>query len=216
VKDFFSSKVIAEVFSPVMIKKMSMLRIYPFKIGGITLGFIILFRVLHTAKLSEVDAKIKRLSYVVFEYIESIIDLDHNKNKYIDTIEHIYCRIEKEIMHAKIKNVPLSLALFSIKNYKRYYHLYGYDDVKQLLESFEMIIRNRLSDGDFSIRYDKNKIIMVLPGKNKKYAVPLANSIRNEVLKNFQKNDIQLLITFIIAGFPDDGNNIYSLLDTIE
>ncbi len=216
VKDFFSSKVVAEVFSESMIKKMSMLRMYPFKIGGITLGFIILFRVSHAAKLSEVDAKMKRLSAMVFEYIESIIDLDHNKNKYTDTIEHVYSRIEKEIMHAKSKNVPVSLTLFSIKNYKRYYHLYGYDDVKLLLESFERIIRNRLSDGDFSIRYDKNKIIMVLPGKDKKYAVPLANSIRNEVLKNFQKKDIQLLITFIIAEFPGDGNNIYSLLDTIE
>jgi len=56
----------------------------------------------------------------------------------------------------------------------------------------------------------------VLPGKNKKFSVPLANTIRNEVLQRFKNREMQLLVTFLTAEFPEDGADLYTLLDGID
>jgi len=146
----------------------------------------------------------------------SIENQSIKSRKYIDNVEVIYKKIDDEIINARNLGIPLTLILFSIKNYKRYYNLYGVDEAKKLLEQFEKTVRIRLSDGDFCVRYDRHKVLLVLPGKDKKFAVPLANAIRNEIVQGFRKKEIQLLLTFLTAEFPDDGNNVYSLMDAID
>ena len=56
----------------------------------------------------------------------------------------------------------------------------------------------------------------MLPGKNKKFAVPLANTIRNEITVQFKKKEMQLMLVYLSAEFPEDGEDLYSLLDAIE
>ena len=85
-----------------------------------------------------------------------------------------------------------------------------------MVESIEEVIKGRLSTHDFSARVDRNKVLVVLPGNNKKYAVPLANAIKNEILQGFKKKEMQLLITFLTAEYPVDGEDLYSLLDSID
>jgi GGDEF domain-containing protein len=80
----------------------------------------------------------------------------------------------------------------------------------------EKFIRSRLSDRDFSVRYDRNKILIVLPGKDKRYAVPLANTICSEMTQAFSTRDVQLLITFLTAEYPVDGKDAYSLVDAVN
>ncbi|MBP7585913.1 MAG: hypothetical protein KBA61_17850, partial [Spirochaetes bacterium] len=69
---------------------------------------------------------------------------------------------------------------------------------------------------DFAVRYDRSKVLIALPGKNKKYAVPLANTIRNEVIQGFKKKEMQLLVTFLTAEYPEDGEDLHALLDVID
>ena len=106
--------------------------------------------------------------------------------------------------------------LFSLKNYKKFYNFFGHEEYEKLLDNVERVITNRLSDGDFSVRYDRHKILMILPGKNRQYATPLANSIRSEVIHNFSRKDMQLLLTFLTAQFPDDGDDLFTLIESVE
>ena len=216
INDFKKAEIARDVFSESQINKMSHLRIYPFSIAKKSWGFIALFRIRHSANLEQIDARMTRISKYIFPYINSVRDINFKENKYIDNIEILYKRIDDEIINARSLGIPLTLVLFSIKNYKRYFNLYGFEEVKKLFESFEKIIKSRLADGDFSVRYDRHKILIILPGKDKKFAVPLANSIRNELLSVYQQKEVQLLLTYLTAEYPEDGTNLYSLIDTID
>jgi GGDEF domain-containing protein len=216
INDFKKAEIVRDVFSESQINKMSHLRIYPFSIAKKSWGFISLFRIKQSADLNEIDSKMLKISKYIFSYINSVRDINFKENKYIDNIEILYKRIDDEIVNARSLGIPLTLVLFSIKNYKRYFNLYGFEEVKKLFESFEKIIKSRLGDGDFSVRYDRHKILIILPGKDKKFAVPLANSIRNELLSVYQQKEIQLLLTYLTAEYPEDGTNLYSLIDTID
>ncbi len=78
------------------------------------------------------------------------------------------------------------------------------------------MIAARLSDSDFAVRFDRNKFILVLPGKNKKFAIPLANSVRNEITQSIKKKEMQLMLVYLTAEYPEDGGELYGLLDSIE
>jgi diguanylate cyclase (GGDEF)-like protein len=138
------------------------------------------------------------------------------KNRYIDNIGKLFKRINSELENAKRLSIPLSLIIFSIKNYKRYGNLFGYAKAKELINNFAELIKSRLSETDFSARYDRNKILIVFPGKDKKFSEPFANTIRNEFMNKFRKNEMQLLLTFLLAEYPKDGNDLLSLVDSID
>jgi GAF domain-containing protein/GGDEF domain-containing protein len=216
IDDIVHSRIIAEVFNDIQAAHLNIFRAYPFRVGNEIPGFILIGRVADMQRLDEIDLKVERIALHLFPLMISFESVSIKRKKYIDNVEIIYKRIEDEIANARNLDIPVTLILFSIKNYKRYYNLFGIDEAKKLVELFEKTIRTRLSDGDFSVRYDRHKVLMVLPGKDKKFAVPLANAIRNEVVQGFRKKELQLLITFLTAEFPEDGNNVYSLIDAID
>ncbi len=216
VSDFSRVSEINEAFGEKLLRKMSHFWIYPFKIGVDLIGFLAVFRIDNAEEEDVIDKKLSRLSKILIPYILSIQRFDTREKRYIDSIEVILRRVERELDNAKNLKIPLTILLFSIKNFKRYYSLFGHDEARRLIESIEETIMDRLSTHDFSARMDRHKVLVILPGKNKKYAVPLANAIRNEILKGFKKKEMQLLVTFLTAEYPVDGGNLYSLLDSID
>ena len=216
VENFAHSRVVAEIYNENQIANMSMFQLYPLKMGTEIPGFILINRIADIDRKDEIDCKVKRLASIIFPAIVHINVFSATRKKYIDTVETVYRRIDREIEQAKNLNIPVTLILFSIKNYKRYHSLYGVDAARKLFDYFERIIKSRLSEGDFSVRSDRNKALIVLPGKDKKYAVPLANSIKNELVASFKKKEMQLLLTFLTSEYPEDGNNVYSLIDVID
>lgn len=215
ISDFSRVSEINEAFGEKLLRKMSHFWVYTFKIGINLIGFLVVFRI-NNAEEDIVDKKLRRLTRFLFPYVLSIQVFDAQEKRYIDSIEVILRRIEKELDNAKNLKIPLTIMLFSIKNFKRYYSLFGHSEARRLIDSIEETIINRLSTHDFSARMDRHKILVVLPGKNKKYAVPLANAIRNEILKGFKKKEMQLLVTFLTAEYPLDGEDLFSLLDSID
>jgi len=152
---------------------MTYLWIYPFKMGNHLEGFFIVTDINDSTRENEVHNKINRLTMVLFSYILNIRNLDTHELMYVDYVEPVMRRIERELVNAKNLRIPLTVILFSIKNFKRYYSLFGKDEAMKVLNSLEEIIRSRLADPDFSVRYDRNKFLIILPGKNKKYSIPL-------------------------------------------
>ena len=216
IDNFRTADIVKDVFTENQINRMSMFRCYPFVMGDRNIGFIIIFRVREGLDLNDVDIKVKKISRFIFAYLNLLLEIDSRYNRYIDNIETIYQRIEREIENAKQLDIPLSLVLFSIKNFKRYYNTYGYDTARAILRDMEKVIRSRLSDSDFSVRYGRNRFLLVLPGKDKKYAVPLATAIRNRIVETSGEQDLQLLVTFLATQYPDDGDDVFSLMDSLE
>lgn len=216
IEDHRRLKVVADAFTEARLKLMPLLWIYPFKFGKKLSGFLLVFDIVDFEREKEIHGKLARLSTVLFSYIMNLKSLDVHENRYVDFIEPVLRRIESELQNARNLKIPLTVILFSIKNFKRYYTLYGRIEARRIIDALEMIIRTRLADTDFSVRFDRNKVLIVLPGKNKKYAVPLANTVRNEIIQFFKQKEVQLLVTFLSAEFPEDGDDLYSLLDIID
>lgn len=214
--DFEKVVEIHELLQDRILKKISIFWLYPFTVGMTLIGFLIVFRIDDTGREAEIESKLQRLSDGLFTSIMTVRRYDTEETRHIDTVDVVLRRAEEALENAKNLRMPLTLMLFSIKNFKRYYSLYGYHEATKLIQFIEETIVGRLSTHDFSARIDRNKILIVLPGKNKKYAVPLANAIRNEVLQGFKKKEMQLLITFLTAEYPEDGEDLYALLDAID
>lgn len=216
VEDHRRLKFVVDAFSESRLKLMPLLWIYPFRFGKKLIGFLLVFEIIDFDKEKEIHGKLTLLSTVLFSYILNIRALDVHENRYMDFIEPVLRRIESDLQNARNLKIPLTIILFSIKNFKRYYALYGSKEARRIIDTLETIIRTRLSDTDFSVRFDRNKVLIVLPGKNKKYAVPLANTVRNEIIQYFKQKEVQLLVTFLTAEFPEDGDDLYTLLDIID
>ncbi|MCU0820850.1 MAG: diguanylate cyclase [Spirochaetes bacterium] len=216
VEMFDKVEAVRSAFDQNLFKKMSQLWIYPFKVGKDLIGFITVFKIRDKILEQEIDRHLRGLTKTLFSAFLSIRQLDPEETRYVDNVELIFKRIGNELSGAKQMNIPLTIVLFSVKNFKRYASLYGYNESVQLINSCVDIIKSRLADTDFSARIDRNKIIIVLPGKDKKYAVPMANFLRNEIMQGFKRKEMQLLITFLMAEFPGDGEDLQTLLDSID
>jgi len=195
---------------------MSVFRTYPFIAANDLLGFISVYRLKDAANLETINMWILGLSDYIFYYISNIQRLDIHESKYIDNLEVSFRRIEDELENADNLSIPLSMVLFSIKNYRRYYNIMGASGIKKLLNNIKRLIKSRLSDHDFSLRFDRHKILIILPGKDKKFAVQFANTLRNDIISTYSTREIQLLITSLCSMYPEDGKDLYSLIDAID
>jgi GGDEF domain-containing protein len=110
-------------------------------------------------------------------------------------------------------NIPVAVISFSIKNYKRYFDRFGKIEMLKMFDAVSEIIKGRLAPGDFSARVGRNKYIIVLPGKDRKYCASFTAILKNETANRFNTPEFRLLISFISSIFPDDGEDIFSLLE---
>ncbi len=241
IEDPGNSEIVKATFSETQINKMSQLWIFPFLTGDKLQGFTIIFRLKEipskdgTTKVGtskdgtskddrQPDQDKKKamqknlgiFSDILFLNLMNIQQNDPEENRYIDKIQEIYNRINHALINSKSMNIPMTLVVFSIKNFKRYENTFGPDKSKELINNLAELIKSRISDTDFSARYDRNKILIALPGKDKKFATPLANTIRNDFMKEFKQSEMQLLITFLMSEFPEDGDDLTSLTDNLD
>lgn len=207
---------ISDAFEESIISGMSVVWLFPFITGDLLRGFTAVFDIDDPMNISDIQFQIKRITRIVFEHLYAVKNLALSDTRYGDSIEPVLRRIQSSLENAGNLKIPLTLVMFSIKNLKRYFALYGENDAKRLIDACDRIISERLADTDYAVRFDRNKILLVLPGKNKKFAVPLANTIRNEITVQFKKKEMQLMLVYLSAEFPEDGEDLYSLLDAIE
>jgi GGDEF domain-containing protein len=213
--DFRQSGEIREVFGDALMKQIRLFRVYPYIAGGMNMGFVIIFALAPDVRTEQVDPKIRRISRFLFNAFYLIQDIDVNCSRYTDSLESIYKKIGREIDNAEKLGVSLSLLLFSIKNFRRCYTVFGAEAAASVLDKMEEIITSRLGDYDFSARYGRSNFLIVLPGKDKKTALQLGTAIRNAVRQSFSE-EMQLLMTFLSVQYPDDGSDLFTLLDILE
>ncbi|MBN2039574.1 MAG: diguanylate cyclase [Spirochaetes bacterium] len=220
IEDYNVSEIVKSAFSEEQIKKMSCLWVVPFKTGNILAGFLTIFKVkdilLNEELRPETDNKLCNLSAGLIPAIINIMNADIEKNRHIDHVEGLFYRINKELKKSRELNIPITMVVISIKNFKRYENIFGFEKSRELINHFSGLIVSRLSETDFSARYDRNKFLLLLPGKDKKFASALANTIRNEFMQKFRKNEMQILITFLLSESPLDGDDLQSFTNNMD
>jgi GGDEF domain-containing protein len=187
---------------------------YPVMAGNRIFGFLSTFN--SNVLTSDQDERISQNLKHALQIMAALKNVSFKGVNFFDSVEIIYRRIEDELVHAREMDIPVTLVLFSIRNYKRFYHLNGLEELNILINEFEKIIQSRMSESDFSARFDRNKILLVLPGKDNKYAVPLANVVKSEISQLLESREKQILVSVLTAEFPSDADNLYDLIDAVD
>lgn len=216
VENFEESSVLTETFGRDRIKKMEVFISYPFIISGKLTGFIAITKINPAVEMIDVDMRLQKIVKFLFPYISGILDLDPAINIYNDLTGILYGRIESEINRASEMNIPLSLVMVSIKNFKRFHDRFGRIEMNRLFEKISAIVKSKLYAADFSVRADRHRFLLVLPGKDRKYSTMLANILKNEIAELYNNSDFKLLISSVISVYPDDGKDLFTLLDVLE
>lgn len=214
--NFSESNVISETFGRDRIDNMSIFISYPFIIAGKLSGFISIYKINAAVEIIDVDIRLQRIVRFIFSYIYRFIAIDPEKNKYNDLTGGFYSRLENELKRALDMNIPVAVISLSIKNYKRFFDRYGKIEMLKMLDDISKIIKGRLASGDFSARVGRNKFIIVLPGKEKKFCATFTAILKNEIIGRFNTSEFRLLVNIISSVFPEDGADIFSLLEIID
>jgi diguanylate cyclase (GGDEF)-like protein len=216
VENFEESSVLTETFGRDRIKKMEVFISYPLIISGRLSGFLTITGINPAVEMIDIDMRLQKIVKFLFPSISSILDLDSTINIYNDLTGILYGRIENELVRSAEMNIPLSLIMVSIKNFKRFHDRFGRIEMNRLFEQIADVIKSKLYSADFSVRTDRHRFLLVLPGKDRKYSTTLANILKNEISELCSSSDFKLLVSFLISVCPDDGKDLFTLLDALD
>jgi len=215
-EDFVKSVVVIDTFGKSRVAGMNYFIACPFIIFGNLLGFITIFKINPEVNISDIDIRIQRINGFLLPYLDNIYEADRSLNRYNDLTAGLFSRIKSEIEHAHGLNIYFSLLVLTIKNYKAFHERFGVVELEKLFKYMAEIIDSKLNAGDFSVKFDRNRFIIALPGKDKRYSIMLANLIKNDVVNKYSTSDFKLLMTSLTAVYPDDGTDLFSILEVLE
>lgn len=135
----------------------------------------------------------------------------YNKNFIIN-------RLDEEIKRAMIYQRPCAFLLFSIDRFNEIFSSFGQLSGEQMLKRISKILEESCSEIDRVARYGDYDFAVVLPEKNKKQSVILAEDIRrkiNEVFSSEQEKN-KLTISGAVTENPIDGASAKDLVEKAE
>jgi hypothetical protein len=203
------------VFTDTHIIKMNICAAYPFLIRGYLAGLLMVMRG-KREQISDSKPHIMRLSRHVFSFLQGNAAISVYESPFSDIVGKPMLRMEKTLSMADDIGITASFILFHVKNLKRYRSIFGTSDADKLMLRIREIIESRISHSDYGIRTESGKIIVVLPGKTRKYAVPFATAVRNESMAAFRDRENQIMLTYLIAEYPSDGKTLHDILDYLS
>jgi diguanylate cyclase (GGDEF)-like protein len=117
-------------------------------------------------------------------------------------------RLEEEIKRAVSFQRPCALILFDVDGFKEYCENFGIIESERLLKKIASILQEGITDIDKAARFAESAFAIVLPDKNKRQCLEIANDIKKKVELAFLKEDSpdkRITVSAAIAENPIDG-----------
>ena len=210
-----NNEVLHKIFDEEMLARMNIFVSMPYVIRGRMTGFALILRA-DIENLQTNIIQINRLSKVVFSFFQNSRSIEIFTSKYYDLLSSYLKKLSDEIRHADEMNIHITFAGFCIKNMKRLVSVYGDKQADGILSCLSETIAGRLSETDFAVRYSRNSIIVVFPGKQKKSVSVAANLIKNEVTEKYRKYEVPVMINFLTCEYPDEARSLDEILSVVE
>ncbi len=129
---------------------------------------------------------------------------------------YLYQALSLEIEASKATHIPLSLIFMDIDNFKRVVDTHGHLDGSEAIAEIAATIRNLILEPSFGVSYGGDEYVVVLPGFNKTQAMEKAEEIRAAIASTHYLGerglDVRLTVSCGVATFPDDGDDLISIL----
>ena len=127
-------------------------------------------------------------------------------------------RLDEEIKRAMIYQRPCALLLFSIDNFNEYLSSFGQLASEGILKRVSKILEKNCREIDRVARYGDSDFAIILPEKNKKQSIVLAEDIRKKIDEFFskEKEGKSLVISGAVSENPIDGACAKDLIEKAE
>jgi len=123
-------------------------------------------------------------------------------------------RLQIGVKNAKSHNNPLSVIMMDLDKFKHVNDTLGHDAGDELLKQAAVIIQDTLSDGDTIGRLGGDEFVLVLPDKDSKEAVIIAQNILKAMNTELRilGNMLTIGMSLGISTYPENGSDNAALL----
>ncbi|MDD5006080.1 MAG: diguanylate cyclase [Candidatus Omnitrophica bacterium] len=131
----------------------------------------------------------------------------------------IISRLDEEIKRAMIYQRPCAFVLFAIDNFNEFLNSFGQLAGEEVLKKVSRIIEKSCREIDRVARYGDSDFGVILPEKNKKQSVSVAEEIRKKILEFFNQEEKwkkHLTISMAVSENPIDGACAKDLVEKAE
>ncbi|WP_049661940.1 diguanylate cyclase [Bacillus sp. FJAT-27231] len=153
------------------------------------------------SRAKEKEMRMKAYEAGVLDYIEMPTDLDEilmriqNKMNYRDLMREVVLideltgafnrkffnvEVKRQLQLLKESSVSFSLAIMDLDHFKKINDTYGHTAGDEVLKEFSFIVRNRIHQDDFFIRFGGEEFVLLMPECSGEQAKNIIQSIINE------------------------------------
>ncbi len=128
-------------------------------------------------------------------------------------------RLEEEVKRAVRFQRPCSFALLSIDNFRHYHECFGRIEAENALIKISTVIKDNISEIDKAARFGDHTFALILPEKNKRQCIEIADEVRRKVEFIFsteEEKERHLTCTGSVTENPIDGMTAQELVDKAE
>ena len=129
---------------------------------------------------------------------------------------YIHERLDEEIKRAISFQRPCAFILFAIDGFREYYDSFGYLAAENALIKLALILKENTREVDKAARFGDHEFAVILPERNKRQAIEVAESIRLKIEFIFsEEEDVlkKLTCTGAVTENPVDGITAKDLIE---
>jgi diguanylate cyclase (GGDEF)-like protein len=112
-----------------------------------------------------------------------------------------------------------SLIMIDVDYFKQCNDDYGHSAGDIVLKDIAAIIQSCIEPLDFAARYGGEEFIVMLPNKNKKEAMDVAEQIRSEIEIHsfvFRRNEVRVTASLGVVSYPEEAGSEEDLLRMVD
>ena len=126
-----------------------------------------------------------------------------------------------EVKRSLRQNMPVSLMMIDIDDFKQYNDTLGHLAGDQILSELGLLIKTNIREIDLAARYGGEEFSVVLPGVDLKGAVTTAERIRHVIHENsfspeLSSDSKNLSVSICIAACPSDAEAVKELINKAD
>lgn len=151
---------------------------------------------------------------IAIAYSNEVLKKEIEKLEVVDKLTGLYNssylrhRLNEEIKRAVSFQRPCSFVLLAIDRFSEFSEIFGHIAAENAIIKIGVILKQHIGETDKAARFGDHEFALILPEKNKRHSIEVADKIRNTIEKTFtEENDPRrkLTCTGAVTENPIDG-----------
>ncbi len=172
---------------------------------------------LHVLDIIASLAAVTLRNRLLYDRMEELAIRDSMTGLYLN--RYFQQRFREELARAGLKPTTLSLILLDVDHFKKYNDEFGHTAGDTVLKNIAKTIQRFIEPAEFGARYGGEEFALLLPNRDKKSAMKLAEAIREEVASQklvLRRIERPVTVSLGVASYPQDGKTAEELLQAAD